>query len=92
MVLLCTYICVYCCFVAGESVGGAFFGQGTGPQLAACPDDFIPVANFVPVIGGNCSTLSLDPTCTHDRDVGLRCSPGQRKPLSYYFTHLYSSC
>lgn len=63
-------------FSDAVAVNGSFYGRGTGTQLTVCSAPFTNY-DFVPIT--NCSTA--DRTCSHDRDVGLRCSPGRREYL-----------
>ena len=66
--------------VDATAVYNGVYGQGSGPLLTACsPGNFSSFfsLNFVPP--ENCTTMPPDPTCSHERDVGVRCSPGQCK-------------
>ena len=70
-------------YTAATAVYGAVHGQGTGPQLTACSaGNFTSFVNFVPL--GNCTTMLADPTCSHERDVGVQCSPGQCELVYLY--------
>ena len=57
------------------------YGPGSGPQLAVCPGSSF--LNLIPV--EECTTNpDLKDLCSHERDAGVRCQPGQCK-LSYNY-------
>ena len=63
-------------YTDATAISGSAYGQGTGPLLTACSlGNFTSFIDFVPF--GNCSTMIPDPSCSHERDVGVRCSQGQ---------------
>ena len=69
-------------------VYGSVYGQGTGPLLTACSSgSFSSFFNFVPL--GNCTTMQPDLSCSHERNVGVQCTPGQSKLIFYSLIVLY---
>lgn len=57
-------------------VYGSAYGVGTGEQLVVC--DMGSYIDIVPI--KNCtSNPNLESLCSHARDIGVRCSPGQCK-------------
>ena len=84
-------LCLPC--TDAEAVPGAVYGQGTGPLLTVCPllenvTSSFGFTDFVPL--GNCTTTAPDTTCSHERDVGVRCSPGQCMLVCYPLLSLYA--
>ena len=61
-----------------EVIYGSAYGSGQGPLLVACQAEFYSFYSpeFVPVENCSSSTAS-NLTCSHQNEVGLRCSPGQ---------------
>ena len=82
------YVCCYIYSTDATPIYGATYGQGTGPLLMACPPgSILSFINFVPL--GNCTTMQPDLSCSHERDVGVQCSPGQGKLIFYSLIVLY---
>ena len=86
-------LCLSC--TDAEAVPGAVYGQGTGPLLMACPlrpGNFTTSFDFVNIVPlGNCTTMAPDAMCSHERDVGVQCSPGQCKLVCYPLLSLDAS-
>ena len=72
------------------AIGGSVYGQGSGPMFVVCPQQFSSFVDFTPV--GSCSTSPGNVSCSHERDVGLRCSPGQCKSEEVAFLQCTSIC
>ena len=66
-------------YVDATALYGNTFGSGTGPIAAVCRN-YYGYAEFATI--GNCSSSPHNlSTCTHEQDVGVRCSKGQCKHM-----------
>ena len=64
-------------FVDSTALFGNKYGSGTGPIATVCSSDEFShySTNFSPF--GNCNSSPLNLSCSHELDVGVRCSKGQ---------------